>query len=507
MTDFAVSLTDIVKEFPGVRALDSASLAVKPGEVHGLVGENGAGKSTVIKVLAGVYQPEAGSITINGQHLNPATPAAVHEAGIRFIHQELHLVPHFTVTESVFMGQELLGGLGIAKREMRKRAEAFLQDNLGFVISGNRLIRDLGPAERKLVQVARALIDGAARVVVFDEPTAPLASEEVDLVMGAIAKLKLQGIAILYVSHYLSEITDICDRVTVFRQGQTVGVFDNITDDSAADLIYAMVGREIADMFPNRTSRPTQKGLSVTNLASGTVFSDVAFEADKGEILGIAGLIGSGREKLIDCLYGLRKKTAGTVALDGEPINASTAAKAVAQGIVLVPRDRRHDGLVLPMSVSENATLATLSRTSKMGLVNAKAAATETEAQIEALDIRPPNPDAITRLLSGGNQQKVVLARWLATDAKIFIFDEPTVGVDVGAKAEIYQLIADLAAKGAVVIVSSSDPVELQGICDRIIVMMRGVIVDELEATATTVDELVAATTGAASIKGTAHAS
>lgn len=507
MTEFAVSLTDIVKEFPGVRALDSASLEVKLGEVHGLVGENGAGKSTVIKVLAGVYQPEAGSITINGQRLNPATPAAVHAAGIRFIHQELHLVPHFTVTESVFMGQEMRGGFGIAKRQMRQRAEAFLRDTLGFAISGNRLIRDLSPAERKLVQVARALIDGAARVVVFDEPTAPLASEEVDLVMGAIAKLKAQGIAILYVSHYLSEITDICDRVTVFRQGQTVGVFDNITDDSAADLIYAMVGREIADMFPSRVNRSTQKELSVKDFASGAAFSGVTFEAGKGEILGIAGLIGSGREELIDCLYGLRKKTAGTVFLDDRPINASTAAKAVAQGIVLVPRDRRHDGLVLPMSVSENATLATLDRTSKMGLVNAKAAASNTATQIDALDIRPPNPDAITRLLSGGNQQKVVLARWLATDAKIFIFDEPTVGVDVGAKAEIYQLIADLAAKGAVVIVSSSDPVELQGICDRIVVMMRGVIVDELKATATTVDELVAATTGAASAKGTAHAS
>ncbi|GFE51859.1 sugar ABC transporter ATP-binding protein [Roseobacter cerasinus] len=506
MADFAVSLKDIVKEFPGVRALDSASLEVKSGEVHGLVGENGAGKSTVIKVLAGVYQPEAGSIMINGQSLNPATPAAVHDAGIRFIHQELHLVPHFTVTESVFMGQELRGRFGIAKREMRRRAEAFLRDNLGLPLSGNRLIRDLGPAERKLVQVARALIDGAAQVVVFDEPTAPLAIEEVDLVMGAIAKLKAQGIAILYVSHYLSEITDICDRVTVFRQGETVGVFDNITAASSAELIYAMVGRAISDMFPARTERSVDTGLSVRGLAAARAFSDVSFEAGRGEILGIAGLIGSGREELTDCLYGLRKRTAGTVSFEGRSLDLNTAAKAVAQGVVLVPRDRRNDGLVLPMSVSENATLATLDRTSRAGLVDAKAAAAATESHITALDIRPPNPDAITRLLSGGNQQKVVLARWLATDAKVFIFDEPTVGVDVGAKAEIYQLIADLAGKGASVIVSSSDPVELQGICDRIIVMMRGKIVDELRASDASVDDLVAATTGAASVQGAAHA-
>ena len=506
MVEPAVSLSGIVKEFPGVRALDEASLEVRPGEVHGLVGENGAGKSTVIKVLAGVYRPEAGSVAVNGRTLNPATPENAHLAGVRFIHQELHLVPHFTVTESVFMGQELRASFGLAKREMRRRAEAFLRDNLGLTVSGNRLIRDLGTAERKLVQVARALIDGAAKVVVFDEPTAPLASEEVALVMQAIAKLKAQGIAILYVSHYLSEITDICDRVTVFRQGQTVGVFDDITEESAGDLIFAMVGREIADMFPTRSGRPSGKGLGIEGLGDGSHFADVSLSVGKGEILGVAGLIGSGREELIDTIYGLRRKTTGRLSFDGAPLQISTAAQAVAQGVVLVPRDRRHDGLVLPMSMSENATLATLETTARAGLIDRKAAGEATEEQIRALDIRPPDPDAITRLLSGGNQQKVVLARWLATDARVFLFDEPTVGVDVGAKAEIYQLIEDLAAGGACVIVSSSDPVELQGVCDRIVVMMRGEIVGALEAEGLSVDDLVAATTGAASVEDLPHA-
>ncbi|MEM6371863.1 MAG: sugar ABC transporter ATP-binding protein [Pseudomonadota bacterium] len=506
MGQTAFRLSGIIKEFPGVRALDAASLEVMAGEVHGLVGENGAGKSTVIKVLAGLYQPEAGEIEVGAQILNPATPETVHAAGIRFIHQELHLVPHFTVTESVFMGQELRGRFGLAKRDMRKAAEDFLRDTLGLDVPGNRLIRDLGTAERKLVQFARALIDGDAKIVVFDEPTAPLASNEVGIVMEAIARLKAQGIAILYVSHYLSEITDICDRVTVFRQGQTVGVFDGITADSATELVFAMVGRDITDMFPSKGVRSTGDGLEISGFTDGQKFAPLALSVGKGEIVGIAGLIGSGREEFIDTLYGLRRKQTGTVLFEGTEMRIATAAQAVKAGLVLVPRDRRHDGLVLPMTVTENATLATLDDNATAGLENRTMARTATEGQIQALDIRPPNPDAVTRLLSGGNQQKVVLARWLATSARIFIFDEPTVGVDVGAKAEIYQLIEDLAAKGACVIVSSSDPVELQGVCDRIAVMTRGALVGELDAAAISVDALVAATTGATSVEDLPHA-
>ena len=502
----AFSLEGIRKEFPGVRALDNASLEVRSGEVHGLVGENGAGKSTVIKVLAGVYQPEAGEIKIGGQVLSPATPETVHAAGARFIHQELHLVPHFTVTGSVFLGQERSGRFGLDSKGMRKDAEAFLRDMLGVELPGNRLIRDLGTAERKLVQIARALIDGAAKFVVFDEPTAPLASDEVETVMRAIRRLKDQGIAILYVSHYLSEITDICDRVTVFRQGKTVGVFDDITDQSGSELVYAMVGRDIADMFAQKGDRTTGDGFDVQNLSDGAAFADISFSVKKGEILGIAGLIGSGREELVDTLYGLRKARTGAFKLEGAPLAIKNAAGAVQAGIVLVPRDRRHDGLVLPMTVAENATLATLDENATIGLENRRAARESTEAQIKALDIRPPNPNAVTRLLSGGNQQKVVLARWLAKSARVFIFDEPTVGVDVGAKSEIYQLIEDLAADGACVIVSSSDPVELQGVCDRIAVMMRGEIIGDLSTEALTVDELVAATTGARDVKDLAHA-
>ncbi len=503
MPDTVLHLDGVVKTFPGVRALDEASLEIRPGEVHGLVGENGAGKSTIIKVLAGVYQPDAGRLSIGGQEIHPITPDGVHAAGVRFIHQELNLVPHFTVAETVFMGHELAGPLGLRGGEMRRRAEAFLRETLDVDIPGGRLVRDLGTAGRKLVQIARALIDDQARVVVFDEPTAPLASEEIDTLMAAIARLKARGIAVLYVSHYLGEITGICDRVTVFRQGRNVAVFDAITDDHAPELIAAMVGRDLADLYPDRAPAPGAPLLAIDGL-SGAGFSDISLTVRAGEIVGIAGLIGSGREELIDTVYGLARPTGGTMRLDDAPYLARSPADALARGIVLVPRDRRHDGLVLPMTVSENINLATLDRVSTVGIEDRVRARARTQEQISALDIRPPNADTIVRLLSGGNQQKVVLGRWLARESRVFLMDEPTVGVDVGARSEIYTLIDRLAQGGAGLVVSSSDPGELIGICDRIAVMMRGRIVDVLDADGLDLNRLIAVTTGAEG-KETAH--
>ncbi len=493
-----LQMRDIVKTFPGVRALDGASISVSEGEIHGLVGENGAGKSTVIKVLAGVYGADSGSVTLDGQPLTAITPANVHDAGIRFIHQDLHLVPHFTVTESVFMGQEVAGRFGLSKRQMRNMAERFFREVLDIEIGCGRLIRDLTTAERKLVQIARALIDDKARLVVFDEPTAPLAIGEIEKVFAAIRRLKAQGIAMIYVSHYLSEITEICDRVTVFRNGKDVAVFDKISDDSAEDIIKAMVGRELGQLYPNRTHAAGEPLLSVRGLSDGNRFFDVDLTLRRGEILGIAGLIGSGREELVDTLYGLRKAKSGTIELADLPLKLSKPADAVGKGVVLVPRDRRGDGLVLAMNVMENINLASLEEVSKLGWEMRGAARKRAEKLIGDLDIRPTNPDAIGQTLSGGNQQKVVLGRWLAIDARVFILDEPTAGVDVGAKVEIYQLIEDLAAKGAGIVVSSSDPGELIGLCDRILVMMRGRINHEIGTQGLSIDQLVAMTTGAA---------
>lgn len=498
MTDFALEMTGIVKEFPGVRALDAANLVLRRGEVHGLVGENGAGKSTIIKVLAGIYTPEHGTATVEGQQIAAITPKAMHDAGIRFIHQELHLVPHFTVAESVFMRQELQGPFGLSTRRMMRQATAFLRDTLGVEIAPDALIRDLGTAQRKLVQIARALIDAKARIVVFDEPTAPLASAEVRMLMDAIARLKAQGITILYVSHYLNEIIEICDSVTVFRNGRDVARFDPVHPGLGPDMIAAMVGRDLADIFPPRARSPGAEVLALSQVA-GTGFEGISFQLRRGEILGLAGLIGSGREELVDALYGLGRIRSGRVSLRGADVVINSPAAAIAHGMVLVPRDRRNDGLVLPMSVSENITLATLEQDATAGLERRASAQARSTQKIRELDIRPANPAAIVRFLSGGNQQKVVLARWLARNADVFVLDEPTVGVDIGAKAEIYSIIDRLAQAGTGMLVSSSDPGELIGLCDRILVLMRGRIVAELDPKTQGIDDLIALTTGAAS--------
>lgn len=495
MADALLKMHAITKSFPGVLALDAVDLDVRRGEIHGLVGENGAGKSTIIKVLAGVYRANGGSVTVDGATLVDVTPRAIHAAGVRFIHQELHLVQHFTVTESVFMGQEISTISGLSRGDMRARAEAFFRDALGTEIPGNTLIRDLGIAERKLVQIARALIDGAAKLVVFDEPTAPLSSGEVAKLFTAISKLKERGITMIYVSHYLAEITDICDRVTVLRNGQNVQVFEEVHSDSADAMITAMVGREIDALFPSGSHKAAEPVLAIKGL-SHAQFTDVDLTVHAGEIVGIAGLIGSGREELIDTLYGLKSPTDGTMTFEGAPLRLATPASAVAAGIVLVPRDRRHDGLVLDMSVSDNVNLASLDDISTALIERRTQGLAKAKEVAETLDIRPRDPSATTRNLSGGNQQKVVLGRWLTRGAKLFMLDEPTVGVDVGAKVEIYALVEKLAADGAAVLVSSSDPGELVGLCDRIIVMLRGKVISEMDTDGLGVDHLVALTTG-----------
>ncbi len=495
-----LNMSGISKAFPGVQALDAASLSVDAGEVHGLVGENGAGKSTIIKVLAGVYSRDAGDVEINGIGFETLSPAAVHDAGVRFIHQELHLVPHFTVAESVFMGQELQGVLGTKNTAMRRRAEEFLEESLNAHISATTLIRDLGIAERKLVQIARALIDSKAQIVVFDEPTAPLAIGEIEQLFQAIRRLKERGIAMIYVSHYLGEITELCDRVTVFRNGKNVAVESEIDERSTETIIRHMVGRDIEELYPKKDHGVRDPILKLSDLTSDGRFSGIDLAIGKGEIVGIAGLIGSGREELTDAIYGLAQPTSGIVTLDGKDLNVTSPSIAVEAGIVLVPRDRRHDGLVLDLNVADNINLASLDEVATSFLENRKAAIQRAEALCEKLDIRPRNAEAITRFLSGGNQQKVVLARWLATGSKLFILDEPTVGVDIGAKVEIYQVIEGLAAQGAGILISSSDPSELLGICDRIVVLMRGEKIADEPAITLNLDSLTALTTGGGSV-------
>ncbi len=501
--DSALEMQAVSKTFPGVRALDRANLSVKQGEVHGLVGENGAGKSTIIKILAGVYRADAGTVTVDSEALERIDPVSVHRLGVRFIHQEISLVPHFSVAESVFLGQEQTGRFGTTKRLMRQQAEAFLAETLGVELNGRALVRDLSVAERKLVQIARALIDGQAKLIVFDEPTAVLAAAEVKTLFAAIDALRQAGKSMLYVSHYLNEIHQICDRVTVFRNGADVGVVDLRQSQQpqvgVPEIIRLMVGRDIGDLYPQRQrAAQTQNALEVTNLDDGYRLKDVSLRVGVGEVVGLTGIIGSGRAELVDALYGLRKIRGGQIQVNAEPARANSPARSVRSGLALVPRDRRNDGLVLDMTVTDNMNLATLSEVSALGWLNRNAANRRSDELIDRLDVRPRGSQTVSRLLSGGNQQKVVLGRWLASQARVYVLDDPTVGVDIGARSEIYRLIAALARDGAGVLMCSNDPAELLGMCDRILVMVRGRIVADVDSADTNLEHLTALATGGA---------
>ncbi|WP_323666307.1 sugar ABC transporter ATP-binding protein [Pectobacterium punjabense] len=492
-----LAMTHISKQFAGISALDNVSLTVRPGEILGLIGENGAGKSTLIKVLAGVYAPDGGEIAIDGQRLTSVTPAAIHACGVRFIHQELHLIPHFTVAESVFLGQERLSRWrGVDRRVMRRETEQFFQHTFNLTIDANQLIRDLSLAQRKLVQIARALIDGKARLVVFDEPTAPLEAREVAQLLDTLQTLKQRGIAIIYVSHYLNEIADICDRVTVLRNGKSVTTLDFPETKDIDTMIRLMVGRGIASLFPDGEKR-TFAGtplLQVEQLTDRQHFQPIRFQVAAGEIVGIAGLLGSGREALIDALYGITPARDGHIVINRQALRPRSPVQAIAQKMALVPRDRRHDGLILPLSVADNITLASLPAVAWRGWLRRKKAAAQANHLAQMLDIRPRDVSLPVRSLSGGNQQKAILARWLKTDTRLFILDEPTLGVDIGAKAEIYQLTRQLAAEGRAVIVSSSDDSELLGLCDRILVMWRGELIADVATEQLSLDSLLALT-------------
>ena len=494
-------MEQIGKRFASVTALNAVTLRLNPGEIHGLIGENGAGKSTLIKILAGVYQADSGSATLDGHPLPLGNPAAIEAAGIRVIHQELNLIPHFTVAESVFLGQEYRTRWGALDRRRMKAATAqFFQQNWQLAIDPERLVRDLSLAERKLVQIARALIDGAARLVVFDEPTAPLEAQEASLVSSAILRLRDQGIAILYISHYLNEIATLCDRGTVLRNGEVVGYPDRDLLQNTEALIAMMVGREIDQLYTPRQRPAADNGatplLSVRQLSDGRQLQDLSFDIQPGEIVGVAGLLGAGRDVLVDLLYGLRPAERGTIHLEGRPRRIRTPKQAIRAGMALVPRDRRHQGLILPFTTADNINLASLPETATFGWERRGIAEQKARDWIEQLAIRPGRPGLPVRYMSGGNQQKAILARWLGTDARLFILDEPTLGVDIGARRDIYQRTRQLADQGRAVLVSSSDAPELLGLCDRILVLWRGALAANLPTRGLTLDALLVAING-----------
>ncbi len=488
-----LEMQGIVKSFPGVRALTGVDLDVRPGEVVALLGENGAGKSTLIKVLGGAHRPDSGSIEIDGTAIEIHSPLDSQRAGVSIIYQEFNLVPAMTARENIFLGQEPARASLIPVATERRRANE-LFERIGVQLDPSELIRNLTVAQQQVVEIAKALAL-ESRLIVMDEPSAALSPREVEGLFRIIRELKSQGIGIVYVSHRLVEIFEIADRVTVLRDGGLVGTkpIGELTRDS---LIEMMVGRKLENEFPKREARPpldksTANGLSVRGLTRKPVVRDVSLDVRRGEIVALTGLIGAGRTETARLVFGADRMESGTVSLDGKHLDLRKPRQAIKAGICLLTEDRKQHGLVLNRSVLENFGLPNMSRFARMGIIRQSAERSAFEGYVEQLQIKVSGPDQRAANVSGGNQQKVVLAKWLQRHAEVIIFDEPTRGIDVGAKYEIYTLINRLADQGKAILMISSELPEVLGMADRIIVMHEGRVTGEITDVQSATQEMI----------------
>jgi len=488
-----LKMEHITKRFPGVQALDNVDFEAHAGEVLGLLGENGAGKSTLIKILSGIYQKDQGSIWLNGQEINPKTPHEAQKLGISTIHQELALVPDLTVAENIFLNHEPRRALGrVDFQQMNRAAEAILHD-LGTELPGNRLIRDLTVAAQQMVEIAKA-VSHQARLILMDEPTSALSHKEVDALFALIRRLKEKGVAVVFVSHRLDEVRQIVDRVTIMRDGQRVQTLP-IAAASEETIIRLMVGRDVG-LFPKVAATIGEPVLTVRNIAGTNGVRQVSLTVRKGEIVGVAGLVGAGRTELVRLICGVDRLSSGEILLNGQPVTIRSPADAARHGIGWVPEDRKLHGLVLGMDVQENTTLAILQRISnRFGAVQQHEARSITEHYIKILSIATPGLRQTVRNLSGGNQQKVVLAKWLSTQPKLLIMDEPTRGIDIGAKTEVHALISQLVQQGMGILMISSEMPEIIGMSDRVVVMCQGRITAEFERGEFDQEKIMAAAT------------
>lgn len=471
-------LEAITKTFPGVKALSDVSLELYPGQVTALIGENGAGKSTIVKVLTGIYRADGGTITVDGSRVNFTSAEDATAAGITAIHQETVLFDELSVAENIFIGHAPRGRFGlIDTAQMNARAQDIL-DRIDAPLRATTPLKDLGIANKHLVAIARALsVD--ARVVIMDEPTAALSQKEIEELYELVDRLKAEGRAILFISHKFDEIFRIADRYAVFRDGEHVGR-GLMADVSEGDLVQLMVGRAVDQIFPKRVANKGAEVLRVERYSHPTEFDDISLSLNAGEILGFYGLVGAGRSELMQSLFGITKPSSGTITVDGKAISITSPAEAIANGIVYVPEDRGAQGAVLGLPIFQNVTLPSLSQTSRAGflrLANEFALARE---YTERLELRAASLDQDVGNLSGGNQQKVVIAKWLATKPRVIILDEPTKGIDIGSKAAVHAFMAELAAEGLAVIMVSSEIPEILGMSDRVIVMREGLIATEL---------------------------
>ncbi|GAB3874212.1 sugar ABC transporter ATP-binding protein [Terrabacter terrigena] len=465
-------MTNVVKRFPGVVALGGVDLDVLPGEVHCLLGQNGAGKSTLIKVLAGVHQSDEGTLEWLGEEVSLHHPQAAMDLGIATMYQELDLVEGLTVAENIFLGHEP-ARFGFSQRLTARREAAALLARLGHPeISPSAEVGTLSAAACQIVSMARAL-SRDARLIIMDEPSAVLDAGEVDQLFRVIAEVTAQGVAVVYISHRLEEIREIGDRVTVLKDGRTVSTGLDAKTTPTQELIRLMTGRSIEYVFPPKPEIDVdaEPVLRVEGLTRAGEFAPVSFDVRPGEVVGLAGLVGSGRSEIVETIFGARKATGGTVRVDGKAVRAGSVAASVAAGIGLCPEERKSQALVLGASLASNITLATLPRFSHGGLLDGSAEVEEAEKLLESLDVRPRGVHRESRTLSGGNQQKVVLARWLLRGCRVLLLDEPTRGVDVGARSEIYGLIRRLTDEGVAVVVVSSEIPEVLGLANRVLVL------------------------------------
>ncbi|MDQ1007245.1 ribose transport system ATP-binding protein [Streptomyces sp. V4I23] len=481
-----LTMSGITKSFPGVRALDGVDLEVQAGEVHCLLGQNGAGKSTLIKVLAGAHQPDGGEITWRGETVSLKSPIAAMRLGIATIYQELDLVEGLSVAENVFLGHEPTAAGFVVRGAAARDATAQLLRRLGHTeIDPARQVGDLSAAQQQIVSMARALSHDV-RLIVMDEPSAALDPDEVDNLFRIVGDLTAEGVAVVYISHRLEEIRRIGDRVTVLKDGRAVAVGLPAESTPTRDVVALMTGRNVEYVFPERPAggagAAREPVLRVEGLARRGEFAPVDLELRPGEIVGLAGLVGSGRSEILETVYGARRPTAGRVLVDGIPLRPGSVRAAVRAGIGLAPEERKAQGLLMLESVTRNVTISTLSRFSRAGWLDHRRERAAARQATRELSLRPDNPDARIRTLSGGNQQKAVLARWLLRGCKVLLLDEPTRGVDVGARAELYAVIRRLADEGLAVLLVSSEVPEVLGLADRVLVLREGSVVHTADA-------------------------
>jgi ribose transport system ATP-binding protein len=492
-------LENITKKFPGVLALDKVNLAIRAGEIHGLVGENGAGKSTIIKTITGAHAPDEGEIYFNGQKLESITPHYSMSLGIACIYQELNQVPHMTVAENIYLGREKLRSklFGILNREEMKRRSREVLSTLGLDIDPELNVGTLGVGKQQMVEIARA-VQAEARLIIMDEPTASLSAHESDELLRISRFLKDKGVSVIYISHRLDEVKGICDRITIMRDGKSITTVNN-ADISVDEMVKGMVGRDISQKYPKVKAAIGKELLRAERLTRKGFFNDVSFAVHAGEVVGFAGLVGAGRTETVRALTGADPLDSGRIFVDGKEIHIHNPRDSIRAGIAFLTEDRKAQGLILIQDIEFNSTIVNLKKYVGRFFLNLGAAKADAERMVRELRTRTPSVSMPAGNLSGGNQQKVVIAKWLLSKARIFIIDEPTRGIDVGAKVEVYNLINQLVKEGAAVLMISSEMDECIGMSDRIVVMHEGQVTAELSGDRVTQENVMYAASGISS--------